>query len=276
MDAEEPTYQPGLPPPDKRLRLHVPTRHNARLQQVMEAVQKDEELYALWHCQNVNAVTRLGMSDHGPVHMQIIANLALRILRILAGRGIEAGIVKDHGLTIEDAEVVVVLAALLHDVGMSIHRANHEEYSLIIADRKLPSLLAAAYPDASQRAVVQAEVLHAIISHRRDGKPLTLEAGVVRVADALDMAKGRSRIPFEQGAVNIHSVSAMAVESVEVEEGDEKPVRVRIALRNSAGIFQLDSLLKEKLHGSGLEPYVEVQASIQGETEVSLVQTFRL
>ncbi len=273
---EENSLEIGLPPREKRVRVHVPARHNHRLQAVMEAVQNDDELYALWHCQNVNAVSRLGMSDHGPVHMQIIANMALRILRLLVSKGVEPGIVRDHGMTVDDAEVVVVLASLLHDAGMSIHRINHEEYSLLIADRKLPALLAPAYPDAGQRAIVQAETLHAVIAHRRDGKPLTLEAGVVRVADALDMAKGRSRIPFEQGAINIHSVSAMAVESVEVEEGDEKPVRVRIALRNSAGIFQLDSLLKEKLRGSGLEPYLEVQASIEGKQEVSLVQTFRL
>ena len=44
--------------------------------------------------------------------------------------------------------------------------------------------------------------------------PLTLEAGIVRVADALDMAKGRSRIPFERGRVSIHSLSAAAIESV--------------------------------------------------------------
>ncbi|NOY99914.1 MAG: HD domain-containing protein [Chloroflexi bacterium] len=267
----------GLHAPEERVHVHVPTRHNLTLQKVMEAVQADEELYALWHCQNVNAVTRLEMSDHGPVHMQIIANMALRMLRILVGRSIEPHIVKDHGLTADDAEVVVVLASLLHDVGMSIHRTNHEEYSLIIADRKLPALLAAAYPDVERRAILQSEILHAIIAHRRDGKPLTLEAGVVRVADALDMAKGRSRIPFEQGAVNIHSVSAMAVDNVEIGEGEEKPVQVRITLRNSAGIFQLDSLLKEKLRGSGLEPYVEVMASIdEGEAEVSLVQTFHL
>lgn len=266
----------GLRPPEERVRVHVPTRRNHSLLKVMEAVQSDEELYALWHCQNVNSVTRLGMSDHGPVHMQIIANIALRILRILVGQGIEPSIVKDHGLTVEDAEVVVVLASLLHDAGMSIHRINHEEYSLIIANRKLPALLASAYPDVGRRALMQSEILHAIIAHRREGKPFTLEAGIVRVADALDMAKGRSRVPFEQGAVNIHSVSAMAVDNVEIGKGEGKPVQVRITLRNSAGIFQLDTLLKDKLHGSGLEPFVEVMASIEGEAEVSLVHTFRL
>ena len=47
--------------------------------------------------------------------------------------------------------------------------------------------------------MVAAEAMHAIIAHRRRGDPLTIEAGIVRIADALDMAQGRSRIPFESG-----------------------------------------------------------------------------
>ncbi len=265
----------GLPPREKRFRVRVPARHNGKLQAVMAAVDQDDELYALWYMQNVTAVVRLGMSDHGPVHVHLVANLALHLLRMLLRHGVTPSVVRDHGLTPDDAEVVVVLAALLHDLGMSIHRANHEEYSLILADRKLPGLLAPAYPDPGTRAVVQSEILHAIISHRSDGRPLTLEAGVVRVADALDMAKGRSRIPFEKGAINIHSVSAMAVESVTLTDGEEKPIRVHIVLRNSAGIFQVDSLLKEKLKGSGLEPYIEVLAESTGREE-PLVRVFQL
>ncbi len=266
----------GLPAPGNRITVHVPDRHNPRLTRVMESVRADEELYALWYCQNVNAVARLGMSDHGPVHVQIVANIALRMLRLLLAKDVVPSIVADHGLENEDAEVVVVLAALTHDLGMSIHRINHEEYSLFLANQKLPALLASAYPDPGERAVVKSEVLHAIIAHRKDGRPLTLEAGIVRVADALDMTKGRSRIPFERGELNIHSVSAMSIEKVLLEAGEEKPIRARITLSNSAGIFQLDSLLKEKLKGSGLEPYVEVLATIERETEAPLVQVFRL
>lgn len=266
----------GLPASGNRITVHVPDRHNPRLTRVMESVRADEELYALWYCQNVNAVARLGMSDHGPVHVQIVANIALRLLRLLLAKDVVPNAVSDHGLESEDAEVIVVLAALTHDLGMSIHRINHEEYSLFLANQKLPSLLASAYPDMGIRAVVKSEVLHAIIAHRKDGRPLTLEAGIVRVADALDMTKGRSRIPFERGELNIHSVSAMAIEKVLLEAGEEKPIRARITLSNSAGIFQLDSLLKEKLRGSGLERYVEVLATIERETEAPLVQVFRL
>ncbi|TVP76461.1 MAG: hypothetical protein EA352_05665, partial [Gemmatimonadales bacterium] len=103
-----------------------------------------------------------------------------------------------------------------------------------------------------------------IIGHRSGGQPLTLEAGVVRIADALDMAKGRSRIPFEAGSVSIHSVSAAAVERVVLEAGQRKPVRIQIDINNSAGIFQLDQLFREKLKGSGLEPHIELEARLTG------------
>src|SRR5690606_20159719 len=128
----------------------------------------------------------------------------------------------------------------------------------------------------SSDLIVKAETLHAIIAHRSDGRPLTIEAGVVRVADALDMAKGRSRLPFAAGSTSIHSLSAAAVESVHLEHGEHKPVRLRIELSNSAGVFQLDQLFRDKLAGSGLEPYVELEAHIDGEGEKRLFQEFRL
>jgi hypothetical protein len=170
---------------------------------------------------------------------------------------------------------VVASAALLHDVGMSIHRADHEGFSLFIAQSKLKELLAGIY-DARTATIMRSEILHAIIAHRSGGKPLTMEAGVVRVADALDMAKGRSRIPFAHGSNSIHSISAAAIESVQIERGDPKPVRLHIQMSNSAGVFQLDQLFREKLAGSGLEPYVELEAVIEGEGEKRLFQEFRL
>src|SRR6185436_10795001 len=173
----------------------------------------------LWRCANVNAVDRLGMSDHGPVHVQIIANIALRLLRLLVAHGIQPSIVVQHALTNDDAEVVVVLASLLHDLGMAIHRDDHERFRLILATLKLRELLDGVY-DVAARTVMLAEVLHAIIAHRSDGRPLTLEAGIVRVADALDMAKGRSRIAFEAGQINIHSISAAAIDHIAIQPGE--------------------------------------------------------
>ena len=257
-----------------RIEMSVPDRHNPILHEVMERVNADDELYTLWLVANVNAIERLGMTDHGPVHVKIVMNIAVRMLRLLVDAGIEPGVVTSWGLTEKDAEVVVALGALLHDTGMSIHRDDHESFSLFIAREKLRTLLDGLY-DERTRTVMTAEILHAITSHRSGGRPLTLEAGVVRIADALDMAKGRSRIPFEAGSLSIHSVSAAAIEAVHIDRGEDRPVKLRIEMSNSAGIFQLDQLFRSKLKGSGVEEYLEVEAVLEGETEKRLVEHIR-
>ncbi len=258
-----------------RLRLNVPMRDSAKVEHLIQLVNSDDELYALWIAENVNAVERLGMTDHGPVHVKIVMNIATKLLRLLTERGVQPGVVTNYGMETDDSAVVVILAALLHDVGMSIHRADHEAFSLFVAQTKLKELLSELY-DLPTATILRSEVLHAIISHRSGGAPLTLEAGIVRVADALDMAQGRSRIPFSSGSMSIHSVSAAAIDAVHITEGKEKPVRIRIEMCNSAGVFQLDQLFREKLSGSGLEPYIELEAELQGEAEKRLVTVYHL
>jgi uncharacterized protein len=259
-----------------RLILNVPGRgSNDVLRKVIERVNEDDELYAYWIAANVNAVERLGMTDHGPVHVKIVMNIADKLFRILTDQGVEPGVVRNYDMTLHDAEVVVVVAALLHDIGMSIHRSDHEAYSLFIAQHKVRQLLDGLY-DRATATIVRSEILHAIIAHRSGGKPLTLEAGIVRVADALDMAKGRSRIPVAGGSMSIHSISAAAIEAVHIERGESKPVRLRIELSNSAGIFQLDQLFREKLRGSGLEPHLEMRAFMEEEQEKRLFRQFTL
>ena len=256
-----------------RLTLNVPTRANHRVAKLIERINADDELYALWLAANVNAVERLGMTDHGPVHVKIVMNIAVKLLRMLTERGVEPAVVTNYGMHNDDAEVVVLLAALLHDVGMSIHRKDHEGFSLFVAQPKIRELLDGIY-DVPTATILRSEILHAIIGHRSGGRPMTLEAGIVRVADALDMAKGRSRISMGMEAtMSIHSISAAAIEAVHIERGEVKPVRIRVEMSNSAGIFQLDQLFREKLAGSGLEAYVEVEAQIEGEAEKRLVTT---
>jgi len=263
------------PKVESRFLIRLPARHNPRLQEIIDRVNGDDELSALWQAANTNSVKRRGMSDHGPVHVQIVANIALKLLRLLVERGIQPSSVADYNLPIEEAEVIVAMAGLLHDIGMSIHRADHEVYSLFVAGPKIKELLTDIYP-VSTRTIITSEILHAIISHRADRQPQTLEAGIIRVADALDMEEGRSRIPFQAGQINIHSVSAAAIEKIRIEQGQDKPIRIVVGMSNSAGIFQLDELLKRKLAGSGLEAYVEIDASIQAESEKKLIHTFRI
>jgi uncharacterized protein len=256
------------------MRINLPVRGNRTLREVVDRINHDDSIKALWHAANVNAVTRMQINDHSWVHIQIVTNIGLKLLRELRRAGVEPGMVADYGMRQDDAEVVVALGCLTHCLGMAIHRRGHEDMSLFLAADKLPGLLTGLYDDP-ERTIVMAEVLQAIICHRSDGEPLSLEAGIVRVADALDMAKGRSRIPLEAGRVSIHSLSAAAIEGVSIRTSDEGKVLIEIEMNNSAGLYQVDNLLKSKLRGSGLEPYVEVVASVEGATEKRLLDVFR-
>ncbi len=257
------------------MRIRLPERGNRKLRRVLDRVNADPQLKAWWHVANVNAVVRMRINDHSWVHIQIVVNIALKLLRQLMKHGVEPSAVRDYGLTNDDAEVIVVLSALMHCVGMSVHRRGHEDFSLFLSEPKMRELLDGIY-DEPDRTVVISEVLQAITSHRSDGEPLALEAGILRVADALDMAKGRSRIPFEAGSVSMHSLSAAAIDEVSIGDGEEKPVKIEIVMNNSSGLYQVDGLLKAKLRGSGLEPYVEVIAHIDTENEKRLVPVYRL
>jgi metal-dependent HD superfamily phosphatase/phosphodiesterase len=254
--------------------VRAPTRGNRKLEQLFEAVNGDEQVKAWWHVAGVNA-RRLGMSDHSWVHIQIVTNIALRLARLLFRRGVQPGMVTEYDMSERDAEVVIAAAAMFHCVGMSIHRADHEAYSLFLTADKLGGLLQGIYEEP-ERSVVVAEAMHAVISHRSRGNPFTIEAAIVRVADALDMAQGRSRVPFEAGHMNIHSLSAYAIDSVEISAGKDTAVRVEIRMNNSAGLFQVDEGLGTKLRGTPLAPHIEVTARIEAEHEKRLVSVFRL
>lgn len=272
-----PQFEPVRSPQEAvaEIRIRAPAERNRRLAQLIERVNADPQVKAWWHAAAVNATRRLGMSDHSWVHVQIVVNIGLRLARLLFRAGVTPSLVSDHGLETRDAEVVISAASFFHCVGMAVHRLDHEAYSLFMAADKLGELLDGIYPEPT-RSIVVTEAMHAIISHRRGGSPFTIEGGIVRVADALDMARGRSRVPFEAGHRNIHSLSAYAIQEVTIGRGEERPVKVEIAMSNSAGIFQVDELLATKLRGSGIEQYVEVIASVESEHEERLITVFRI
>lgn len=258
----------------QNIHISVPSTGNELLSKLITEVNANTELKTLWRVTNVNALDRLKMTDHGIVHFQIVANIALKLTRTLIKNKVEMSITKDFGLSNKYAELVVFLGSILHDLGMSISREGHEEFSLFLANNMMQNLL--SFLPTEERTVVISETLHAIISHRKGGTPYTIEAGIVRVSDALDMTKGRSRETYETGYLNIHSISEAAIESIEILEGKSKPILIQISMNNSAGIFQVDELLKSKLKGSGLEKYIEVKAFIESDTEKKLLTSFEL
>jgi metal-dependent HD superfamily phosphatase/phosphodiesterase len=160
--------------------FEVPTKNNQKLKQLLRNINQDQELIQLWKCANVNAVDRAGISDHGETHIRIVANAALRIFRLLKEGGVVPSSVAHHGLTPEDAELIVVLGACLHDTGISVHRDQHERYSLFIGYRKARELLAGLYKEPNMTTMVS-EILHTIVAHDADERCLSIEAGALKV-----------------------------------------------------------------------------------------------
>lgn len=251
--------------------LSVPVRGNEKLALLLDAIDTDVELQTLWRCSNVLAIDRLGLSDHGPVHVKVVANGALKMLRLLVEKAVQPSVTVQYGMTSEDAEVVVVLASVMHDLGMAFAREAHEVYSVPLAYGILRRCLPICY-STEEATILSSEIAHAIISHHAPNNPITVEAGVVKVADALDMAQGRARIPFEAGRVNIHSVSAMSITSVTISEGEDRPIAIQIEMSNPAGIFQVDNLLGAKIRGSGIEEYIHLEALIREGEDQLVVQ----
>ncbi len=264
--------------------FNIPYRSNLKLKQVMEKVKENKTLQTYWRCSNVMAIERMGYTDHGPTHVKIVANIALKLLRVLVEKKIiSPSIVENYKMTDEDAEVVVVLGSILHDLGMIVQRREHEKYSAFLALNVIDNLLTPTYNE-EERTVITSEVLHAIVSHEVPEIPgskkiLTKEAGIVGIADALDMEAGRARIPFQAGKVDIHAVSALSIEKVDVivpDDGKPKPIVIHITMSNSAGVFQIDELLKPRIVNSGLEQFFHVVAEITGEKENRIIEKFEI
>src|SRR6266702_8773303 len=87
-----------------QMRIRVPVRANRTLRTVIERVNRDDQLKGWWHVANVNAVARMGINDHSWVHIQIVTNIALKLLRQLTKHGIEPAMVTDYRMERDDAE----------------------------------------------------------------------------------------------------------------------------------------------------------------------------
>jgi metal-dependent HD superfamily phosphatase/phosphodiesterase len=248
-----------------------------RLNEVLEFVRNDPEIQIYLDAQNVNPVVRKGYNDHGRKHIEIVRNRALSLYELLKKGDVDFNGASEQGLDEADESVIVALAATIHDIGHVVHRDEHAYWSIPLAadllDRILPQF---DFYDAEEVVRVKGEVLHAILCHHTEEDPLTTEAGVVRVADALDMEKGRSRMPYEKGGRGIDTVSSQAIKGVSLMQGDTVPVLVEIEMLNAAGVYQVDNLLKAKLRDSGLENDIRIVAVNIREGEDNLVERVEL
>ncbi len=234
----------------------VPARHNPRLQSLVERIKYDEELRQLWRCANLNVLNRPDLPDAGEVHVHIVANAALKLLRILREAGLSPAAVARHRLTPEDAEVIVVLAAAVHDLGLAVHAqpAPASTASLVLADRKSRELLAGLYP-VRERTIVAVECLQAVAALEPGTGCGSLEASLVKLADALDLAKSRGR----------PSTDAAGIEEVHIEKSKAPPVRIVITISQLAAREAIEKRLRLKLAGMPFLGVVEFAACLRGQ-----------
>ena len=256
---------------ETELRVYDPDADHSfpdeRLNKVLSAIEEDEEIQAYLEAQNVNPVMRMQYNDHGAKHVEIVRHKALCLYELLKRGGVSFNGATQEGLDVADEPVIVALAATLHDIGHVVHRDEHPYYSIPLAADILDDFLPQFY-DITAAVKMKGEVLHAILCHQTAENPLTLEAGVVRVADGLDMERGRSRIPYEQGGRGINTVSSQAIERVKLLEGDDVPLMIEIEMTNAAGVYQVDNLLASKVHQSNIKQHLRIVAvNVREETE---------
>lgn len=232
----------------------------------------DPQVLAMWDMTNYVTVEKLGYNDHGQMHAQVVAANALRLLDRLYAANIVPDVVSSDAGTLEDAFGVVLVAALLHDVGNQVAREGHEAYSVMLAqpvlDRHLPEL----YSDPAQRQVLTGFILAAIAGHDCQPPPVSLEGAILAVADGADMTRGRGQVAFDRGKADIHAVSAMAIRAVTIQAGKDTPAHIEVVMDNPAGLFQVEKLLGRKLIQTGLDRYISLRACVapaKGEAEPS-------
>ena len=231
------------------------------LHRAWRVLTSDQEVLDLLRMSNVMAVDRLLYNDHGPVHARIVAGSALEMFNILYENGVKPSSLENNTVdTVDEARLIVLMAAYLHDIGNSVHRQNHELIGALLAkdilSRLLPQILGSNHRKLN---FIRAEIMHAIYATAPDVDALTIEAGIVKVADATDMAEGRARYPYRKGKMDIHAISALAIKRVEISNGDERPVRITVFMNDSAGFFQIEKVMLPKLVKTPIKSFVEVQ-----------------
>jgi len=230
----------------------------------------NEEIQAQQEYANTVSIIRLGYNDHGPVHMRTVSYNAVLMMSLLKKEGVKLSLEKEGSGDFEDSLIAVLLAAMLHDLGMQLGRDKHESHSTIMALPIIDRVLDQVYHDDLQkRAIIRAVALEGIAGHMGTINVSSIEAGLIQIADGCDMTKGRARIPISLANTtrmgHIHQYSANAIERVSITEGSERPIRIDIDMSNEAGVFQVEEVLMHKIAQSTAKQFIELYARVRDD-----------
>lgn len=237
---------------------------------IVKLLLEDAEVKAIQDYANTVSITRLGLNDHGPVHMKTVCHNALKMLRILHDAGVKTSLETESVGTFADSVTAVCIAALLHDAGMTIARKGHELYSGIVTYNIIKDVLTKVLPnDVRRRTIMQSVAIEGILGHMATNPVHSIEAGLILIADGCDMTKGRARItleiPTKPTEGDIHKYSANSIEKVKIRHGKERPVKIEVHMKSEVGFFQVEEVLIPKIQSSPAKHLVELHAGVNGE-----------
>ncbi|MEM1988324.1 MAG: metal-dependent phosphohydrolase [Candidatus Woesearchaeota archaeon] len=198
-------------------------------------------------------------NDHGITHVMLTALRALRALKILKKFQYQTTLEK-LGKSFEFSKFVVIFGSIFHDIGNAIHRKNHYLFSVFMADSLIDDYCKDFTDNFEDYLLLKSLTLNAIYTHDENVECTTIEGSCVTLADGCDMEEGRSRLAYHKDKTDIHSISALSIEKVDLEENTkELPLKVKIRMKHLAGIFQVDEVLGKKIKNSLLTGLVKVE-----------------
>ncbi len=238
--------------------------------EVVDYLFTNKEIQILQEHANVVSIKRLGFNDHGPVHMRKAALNSLIMFDLLANSGVKFNLEREGIGTAEDSKIAVLLASLLHDLGMSISREKHEFMSVILAVPIIDKLLEQFYHmNPEKKIVLKTLVMEGIFGHMATQPIHSLEAGLVLIGDGCDMEKGRARISTlisnEPRVGDIHKYSSTSIQKVNIIAGEKKPVKILVEMSQSVGFFQVEEVLFPKIAFSPVKKYIELYAGVKDQ-----------
>jgi hypothetical protein len=243
--------------------IRLLTTRRPKTARMYSLLASDIHANALWNLSNYLTVGKLNYNDHGPIHARVTAAYAMQFMTLLSEHDVPFDVVKSGAGDLDDTFLVVLAGIMLHDIGNALHREGHEAMGVVLAQPILDRMLPQIYADVEQRHIIATFVSSCIQCHDIRPAPLYMEGAVVAVADGCDMTKGRARMPFDLGKIDIHAISALSIEDVSIRPCNDcgVPVQIEVQMSNSAGIFQVEETLVKKLLVTPLKNYVTVKAS---------------
>ena len=257
-------------PKEIEIEKEILSRLNGKTRIAASLIFNDAEAQALQNYANTVSIKRLGFNDHGPVHMRKTALNALIMFDLLQQAGIKYFLEEEMIGTSEESRVAVLISSLIHDVGMAIGRNSHEFLGVILAMPIIERTLSEVYTeDIEKKTMVRSLIVESISGHMVTQDIHSLEAGLVLIGDGCDMEKGRARIAFLLSRTpkvgDIHKYSANSIQKVEIIKGEEKPIRIIVAMTESVGFFQIEQILLPKILSNPVKPYIELYGHVTGE-----------